>query len=70
MKVITLGCAEQERRQILIELRTLHKSDVPGIISFMDAFYADNAVRVSVRGPYLFENLLTLHPSTPHSLTP
>jgi len=46
MKVIALGCTEQERRQILIELRTLHKSDVPGIISFMDAFYADHAVHI------------------------
>ena len=46
MKVITLGCETQELRQILVELRTLHKSDVPGIISFMDAFYADNAVHI------------------------
>ena len=25
LKVVALGCAEQERKQILIELRTLHK---------------------------------------------
>ena len=41
MKVIQLGCSEQERKQILIEVKTLHKSHVPGIITFFDAFYAD-----------------------------
>lgn len=46
MKVIQLGCSEQERKQILIEVKTLHKSHVPGIIAFMDAFYADNAVHI------------------------
>lgn len=25
LKVVALGCAEQERKQILMELRTLHK---------------------------------------------
>ena len=38
--LLACGC------QILIELRTLHKSDVPGIICFLDAFYADNAVHI------------------------
>lgn len=46
MKSITLGCSDQERKQILIEIRTLHKSDVPGIIAFTNAFYADNAVHI------------------------
>ena len=46
MKVIQLGCSEQERKQILIEVKTLHKSHVPGIITFFDAFYADNAVHI------------------------
>lgn len=46
MKVIQLGCSEQERKQILIEVKTLHKSHVPGIIAFLDAFYADNAVHI------------------------
>lgn len=46
MKVIQLGCSEQERKQILIEVKTLHKSHVPGIIAFSDAFYADNAVHI------------------------
>ena len=46
MKVIQLGCSEQERKQILIEVKTLHKSSVPGIIAFSDAFYADNAVHI------------------------
>ena len=46
MKSITLGCSDQERKQILIEVRTLHKSDVPGIIAFTNAFYADNAVHI------------------------
>ena len=39
MKVIQLGCSEQERKQILIEVKTLHKSHVPHIIAFTDAFY-------------------------------
>jgi len=46
MKVIQLGCSEQERKQILIEVKTLHKSDVPHIIAFTDAFYVDNAVHL------------------------
>uniref|UniRef100_A0A7S2HM93 mitogen-activated protein kinase kinase n=1 Tax=Haptolina brevifila TaxID=156173 RepID=A0A7S2HM93_9EUKA len=46
MKSITLGCSDQERKQILVEIRTLHKSDVPGIIAFTNAFYADNAVHI------------------------
>ena len=46
MKVIQLGCSDQERKQILIEVKTLHKSDVPGIISFVDAFYDHNAVHI------------------------
>jgi len=45
-KVINLGCSDQERKQILMEIRTLHKSHVPGIISFVNAFYADNAVHI------------------------
>eukprot|EP00322_Chrysochromulina_rotalis_P024319 CAMPEP_0115868934 /NCGR_PEP_ID=MMETSP0287-20121206/21549_1 /TAXON_ID=412157 /ORGANISM="Chrysochromulina rotalis, Strain UIO044" /LENGTH=343 /DNA_ID=CAMNT_0003323605 /DNA_START=37 /DNA_END=1069 /DNA_ORIENTATION=+ len=45
-KVINLGCSDQERKQILIEIRTLHMSDVPGIIAFHNAFYADNAVHI------------------------
>jgi len=46
MKVIQLGCSEQERKQILIEVKTLHKSDVPHIIAFTDAFYVDNMVHI------------------------
>ena len=46
MKVIQLGCSEQERKQILIELRTLHKCDSPNIVAFHDAFYAEGAVHV------------------------
>eukprot|EP00908_Phaeocystis_cordata_P001397 Transcript_11479.p2 GENE.Transcript_11479~~Transcript_11479.p2 ORF type:complete len:220 (-),score=70.16 Transcript_11479:481-1140(-) len=46
LKVIALGCAEQERKQILIELRTLHKCDSPNIVAFHDAFYAEGAVHV------------------------
>ena len=46
MKVIQLGCSEQERKQILVEVKTLHKSDVPNIIAFTDAFYVDNAVHL------------------------
>ena len=45
-KVINLGCSDQERKQILMEVRTLHKSAVPGIIAFKNAFYADNAVHI------------------------
>ena len=45
-KVINLGISDQERKQILMEIRTLHKSDVPGILSFKNAFYADNAVHI------------------------
>ncbi len=56
MKVIPLGCSEQERKQILIEVRTLHQSDVPGIISFTNAFYCDNA---GERAP------LARHPALP-----
>ena len=32
--------------EILIEVRTLHKSHVPGIIAFTDAFYCDAAVHI------------------------
>ena len=46
MKVIQLGCSEQERKQILVEVKTLHKSDVPNIIAFTNAFYVDNAVHL------------------------
>ena len=45
-KVINLGCSDKERTQILMEIRTLHKSHVPGIIAFKNAFYADNAVHI------------------------
>ena len=38
MKVIPLGCSEEERRRILFEARTLHASAVVGIIAFRDAF--------------------------------
>ena len=42
MKMIPLGCSEDERRRILFEARTLHASatGVPGIITFQDAFCA------------------------------
>ena len=40
MKVIPLGCSEEERRRILFEARTLHASAVVGIIAFRDAFCA------------------------------
>lgn len=46
LKVIPLGCSEQERKQILVELRTLHGSHVSGIVAFHDAFYAEGAVHV------------------------
>ena len=46
LKVVALGCAEQERKQILMELRTLHKCNSPNIIAFHDAFYAEGAVHV------------------------
>ena len=46
MKVIPLGCSDQERKQILVEIRTLHKSDVPGIIAFSNAFYCENSVHI------------------------
>ena len=46
MKVIALGCSDQERKQIIVEIKTLHKSDVPGIIAFKNAFYCDNSVHI------------------------
>lgn len=46
MKVIPLGCSDQERKQIIVEIKTLHKSDVPGIIAFKNAFYCDNSVHI------------------------
>lgn len=46
LKVIPLGCSEQERKQILMELRTLHMSHVSAIVAFHDAFYAEGAVHV------------------------
>ena len=46
MKVIQLGCSEQERKQILMEVKTLHKSHAPHIIAFTNAFYVDNAVHL------------------------
>lgn len=46
LKVVPLGCSEQERKQILVELRTLHGSAVSEIVAFHDAFYAEGAVHV------------------------
>ena len=46
MKVIRLSCSEQERRQILVELRTLHEAHAPGIIDFHGAFYEEGTVNI------------------------
>ena len=55
MKVIPLGCSEEERRRILFEARTLHVSAVVGIIAFRDAFcpprYRRDARRVGMCPP-------------------
>ncbi|EFA84569.1 MAP kinase kinase [Heterostelium album PN500] len=46
LKVVTLDIQENVRKQILLELKTLHKTHCPYIVSFYDAFYNDGSIHI------------------------
>lgn len=48
LKVIPLVAEESVRRAILLELRTLHGSQCPAIVSFYGAFYREGAVQIAL----------------------
>eukprot|EP00736_Rhodelphis_marinus_P003411 Rmarinus@m.19866 len=46
LKVIQLDVSEKVRKQIVLELRTLHESCCPHVVSFAGAFYTEGAVHI------------------------
>jgi len=48
LKVIPLVAEEKVRRAILLELRTLHESQCPAIVSFYGAYYREGAVHIAL----------------------
>ena len=58
LKVIPVEADEAKRRQILLELKTLHESMHPSIVSFYGAFYREGAVHVALE--YMDASLLDI----------
>ena len=58
LKVIPVSADEAARRSILLELKTLHESRHPGIVSFYGAFYREGAVHLALE--YMDASLLDL----------
>jgi len=46
LKVITLDIQDTIRKQIILELKTLHKTLCPYIVSFYDAFYTEGSIHI------------------------
>eukprot|EP01133_Synstelium_polycarpum_P008168 gene8168-9602_t len=46
LKVIILDVQETVRKQILLELKTLHRTHCPYVVSFYDAFYSEGSVHI------------------------
>lgn len=62
LKVIPVSADEAARRSILLELKTLHESLHPGIVSFYGAFYREGAVHLALE--YMDASLLDLQRAT------
>lgn len=58
LKVIAVEADEAKRKQILLELKTLHESMHPSIVSFYGAFYREGAVHVALE--YMDASLLDI----------
>jgi len=58
LKVIAVEADEAKRKQILLELKTLHESMHPSIVSFYGAFYREGAVHVCLE--YMDASLLDI----------
>ena len=58
LKVIPVEADEAKRRQILLELKTLHESMHPSIVSFYGAFFREGAVHVALE--YMDASLLDI----------
>lgn len=58
LKVIPVSADEAARRAILLELKTLHESRHPSIVSFYGAFHRDGAVHLALE--YMDATLLEL----------
>ena len=48
LKIIPVEADEAKRKQILLELKTLHESMHESIISFYGAFYREGAVHIAL----------------------
>mmetsp|Transcript_26217 Transcript_26217/g.79629 ORF Transcript_26217/g.79629 Transcript_26217/m.79629 type:complete len:431 (-) Transcript_26217:298-1590(-) len=62
LKVIPVSADEAARRSILLELKTLHESRHPGIVSFYGAYYREGAVHLALE--YMDASLLDLQRAT------
>lgn len=58
LKVIAVEANEAKRKQILLELKTLHESMHPSIVSFYGAFFREGAVHIALE--YMDASLLDL----------
>ncbi|EGG15303.1 MAP kinase kinase [Cavenderia fasciculata] len=48
LKVIPLDVQENIRKQIILELKTLHRTHCPYIVSFYDAFYTEGSIHIAL----------------------
>jgi Protein kinase domain len=48
LKVIAMDVTEDMRKQIILELRTLHESSHPSIVSFFGGFYQEGSVYLAL----------------------
>lgn len=62
LKVIPLMAEEKVRRAILFELRTLHESHCPAIVSFYGAYYREGAVQIALE--YMDASLMDILKAT------
>ena len=58
LKIIPVEAGEAKRKQILLELKTLHESMHPSIVSFYGAFFREGAVHVALE--YMDASLLDI----------
>jgi serine/threonine protein kinase len=56
LKIIPVEAAEQKQKQILLELKTLHESTHPSIVSYYGAYFREGAVHVALE--YMDASLL------------
>ena len=58
LKVIPVEADEAKRKQILLELKTLHEASHPSVVSFYGAFFREGAVHVALE--YMDASLLDI----------